>query len=90
MNADGTPAAIGKVAIDSHIKSVVDLYKQQKALRINNEEHPRVGALNAFLGTLDHTELKRKRETFDDRGTNTLDDGYLISQLDITSRYFMK
>ncbi|KAG1178328.1 hypothetical protein G6F70_006238 [Rhizopus microsporus] len=70
-DANGTAASIGKSTIDSHIKSVVDLYRQQRALKINHEDHPRGSVLKAFLKTLKYTQLKRKRKNLEDNVADT-------------------
>lgn len=81
-DTNGTAASIGRSTIDSHIKSVVDLYRQQRALKINHEDHPRGGVLKAFLKTLSYTQLKRKRKNLDDRVTDTPNEDHPPNQLE--------
>lgn len=79
-DANGTAASIGKSTIDSHIKSAVDLYRQQRALKINHEDHPRGSVLKAFLKTLNYTQSKRKRKNLEDNVADTPNEDHSSNQ----------
>ena len=83
------PIPLGKESILAHIKAIVDIWKNQTALKIHSHPHPRGGVLRSLLDNLDRNEIARKREAFEDRGANTLNDGYKSSQLELVGRYFL-
>ncbi|KAF4036872.1 Centromere DNA-binding protein complex CBF3 subunit [Phytophthora infestans] len=55
---------------------MVDLWKQQARANINCNPSPRDGALSALLKLTKYEEDERKRKNFEDRGADTLLDGY--------------
>lgn len=86
--SDGTPVPLGRESILAYIKAVVDLYNQQKELGFNNHGHPRGSVVKRFLDTNVKKETKRKRDEYEDRGKNTLNDGYTNDELTKVNEFF--
>lgn len=64
--------------VNLYVAAVVDIYKQQVAMRMNNHPHPREGTVKNFLGGLRKTsELKRRLEHVDRGAGDTYDEDFL-------------
>lgn len=86
---DGSPIPLGKESILAYVKAVSDLYNTQKALKINSNEAARGPLVRTFLDNLEKTKVRQKRANFEDRGKNTLNDGYTKDELMKISQYFI-
>ena len=86
---DGSPIALGKESILGYFKAICDLYNTQKALHINSNEAARGPLVRTFLDNLEKTKVKQKRANFEDRGKNTLNDGYTKDELMRVGLYFI-
>lgn len=81
---------LGRESILAYVKAAMDLYNSQHSLGINNNPKARGPLVTAYLETLEKKESKRKRNEFEDRGRNTLKDGYSKKELLDVSSYFLK
>jgi hypothetical protein len=80
---------LSKWSIQNGAKSLVDLYKKQK-LEGNIYPHPREGGiLRGMLSDFSRQDVKRRLEQFEDRGANTLNDGYDTEALMRIAQYFL-
>ena len=87
--SDGTPVPLGRESNLAYIKAVVYLYNQQKELGFNNHGYPRGSVVKRFLDTNVKKETKRKRDEYEDRGKNTLNDGYTNDELAKVNEFFL-
>jgi hypothetical protein len=69
-------AKIGKSSLMMYISSIVDLYQYQKAINMNNNEHPRNNLVKRLINMYAGQENERKKSAYVDRGIGTLLDGY--------------
>ena len=65
-----------KEGIEGHVKPIVALYREQRAMKINSHDHPRGEALKQFLLSRIKQRVRADRENYADRGLNTILDGY--------------
>ena len=63
------------------IKSIVDLWRVQTSNKVNTSPLARGSASNAKLDCIKRSAHQRKRETFEDRGKGTSQDGYTQEEL---------
>ncbi|KAG1488052.1 hypothetical protein G6F54_012291 [Rhizopus delemar] len=80
-NADGSPAPLGRESVLAYVKAVVDLYHQQVEAGFNKHTMARGPIVKRFLDTHTKKETRRKRTEYEDRGKNTLNDGYTDQEL---------
>ncbi|CEG75365.1 hypothetical protein RMATCC62417_10421 [Rhizopus microsporus] len=88
-NPDGTPIALGRESVLAYVKAIADIYSKQKALGLNPHGPARGPLVRTFLDTLEKEKVKSKRQSFEDRGKNTLNDGYTKQELKKASDYFL-
>ncbi|CEI94485.1 hypothetical protein RMCBS344292_08695 [Rhizopus microsporus] len=88
-NADGTPIALGRESVLAYVKAIADMYSKQKTLGLNPHGPARGPLVRAFLDTIEKEKVKSKRQNFEDRGKNTLNDGYTKQELEKVSDYFL-
>lgn len=81
---------MGKESILSYVKALVSLYNEQSALGINRHPHPRGKLVKAFLDTHAKKVTQKKRNDYEDRGKNTLTDGYTGKEMSDINRYFLE
>ena len=62
---------------------------QAKTLGLNPHGPARGPLVRTFLDTLEKEKVKSKRQNFEDRGKNTLNDGYTKQELEKVSDYFL-
>ncbi|ETP36757.1 hypothetical protein F442_15373 [Phytophthora nicotianae P10297] len=68
---------------------MVDLWKQQARAKINSHPSPRDDAVTALLKLTQYEEDNRKRKNYEDRGADTLLDGYTATeQIQQVASYF--
>ena len=71
---------VGKVIVGQHIKALVDLYRFQSQVPVDNAttvpEYPRSDAVKKFLKMIERSEYEKEREEYVDRGIGTIVDGY--------------
>lgn len=67
---------IGIRSIEMIVSAIVDLWKQQKAQRINTEPSPNSDSVKAFLQIIRESTAARLRTNFTDTGVGSLLDGY--------------
>lgn len=80
---------IGASSVNSYIAGLVDMWKLQCRLGVNSHPTPRDEAVTALLKVTEHEEDERKRKNFEDRGADTMLDGYsTFEQLKQISSYF--
>ncbi|CEJ01408.1 hypothetical protein RMCBS344292_15435 [Rhizopus microsporus] len=87
-NPDGTPIALGRESVLAYVKAIADIYSKQKALGLNPHGPARGPLVRTFLDTLEKEKVKSKRQNFEDRGKNTLNDGYTKQELEKTDSAF--
>lgn len=87
-NADGTPVPLGRESILAYVKACGDLHNAQRSLNLNPYEKARGPLVKAFLDTLQKENAKARRSNYEDRGKNTLNDGYTKEELRKVSDYF--
>ncbi|KAG1049061.1 hypothetical protein G6F43_008591 [Rhizopus delemar] len=87
-NDDGTPVALGRESILAYVKAISDMYNKQKALEWNTNGVARGPLVKSFLDTLEKEKVKRRRLNYEDRGKNTLNDGYSKEELKKVSSFF--
>jgi hypothetical protein len=63
-------------SVRGYITAITDLYRTQKALGINSHSSPREDNVRQYLKTLQRRDAQRKKELFEDKGKDTLLDGY--------------
>ncbi|EIE88996.1 hypothetical protein RO3G_13707 [Rhizopus delemar RA 99-880] len=88
-NADGSPAPLGRESVLAYVKAVVDLYHQQVEAGFNKHTMARGPIVKRFLDTHTKKEARRKRTEYEDRGKNTLNDGYTDQELLRINQYFL-
>ena len=86
---NGTPIALGRESVLAYVKAIADIYSKQKALGLNPHGPARGPLVRTFLDTLEKEKVKSKRQNFEDRGKNTLNDGYTKQELEKVSDYFL-
>jgi hypothetical protein len=80
---------IGRATVNSYVAAMVDLWRQQQRLKINNHPSPRDGAVSAFIKITGYEENDRRRKNFADRGADTMLDGYTTTeQIQNIARFF--
>lgn len=83
--------SLGKESIQQYVKAVIDLHNQH---RKNNSSIPDIKVrgplVNAFLDTHAREKAKEKRDALDDRGENTLGDGYDEEEYQRIGEHFLK
>ena len=88
-NADGTAIPLGKESVLSYVKAVSDLCTTQKALDWNPNGVAWGPLVRTFIDTLENKRAQSKRNAFEDRGKNTLNDGYNKIESEKLSYYFL-
>lgn len=68
--------------IQAWIKAIVDLWTVQVSNKINNNPHPRGTSVKAKLDAVKRSAHQRKKETFQDRGKGSIQDGYSPEELE--------
>ncbi|KAK9233688.1 hypothetical protein V1525DRAFT_392259, partial [Lipomyces kononenkoae] len=63
-------------ALKLHVAAVTDLWKQQVDLGINPHSKPRSANVQAMLNAYSMQTYKRNRDSYTDRGTGSIFDGY--------------
>lgn len=71
------------------VKAITSLYNDQVALKTNPHPHPRGHLTKTFLNTFVKKTTEKKRENFEDRGKNLLNDGYTQKEMVEVSKYFL-
>jgi hypothetical protein len=75
--------------VSAYACSVVDLWKTQRQLGMNNSDHPRDESVKTLLGLVHKEKTKRKKAQFVDRGKNGLLDGYTTNdEIELISLFF--
>ncbi|KAF4027845.1 putative centromere DNA-binding CBF3-like domain-containing protein [Phytophthora infestans] len=69
-------STIGRFTVSSYFVAMVDLWKKQVQPNINSNPSPRNEAVKALLKVTEYEEDERKRKVFEDRGVDTMLDGY--------------
>ncbi|KAG1634730.1 hypothetical protein G6F44_010014 [Rhizopus delemar] len=87
-NNDGTPVALGRESILAYVKAISDMCNTQKALEWNTNGVSSGPLIRAFLNTLENEKVKRRRLNYEDRGKNTLNDGYSKEELKKVNSFF--
>ncbi|EIE89012.1 hypothetical protein RO3G_13723 [Rhizopus delemar RA 99-880] len=80
-NDDDTPVALGRESILAYVKAISDMCNTQKALGWNTNGVARGPLVRTFLDTLEKEKVKHSRLNYEDRGKNTLNDGYSKEEL---------
>ncbi|WWC90451.1 uncharacterized protein L201_005386 [Kwoniella dendrophila CBS 6074] len=63
-------------SVDMYISAVIALWNDQVAEGRNISKHPRSGSVKALLAVLQKMTVDRRKMTYQDKGVNTLFDGY--------------
>jgi hypothetical protein len=86
---EGRSKKIGKATVNSYVAAIVDLWRQQQRLKINNHPSPRDDAVTALLKITEYDENDRRRKCFEDRGADTMLNGYTTTdQIQQNARFF--
>ena len=62
--------------VHGYITALTDLYRIQKAIKINSHPSPREDSVREYLKTLQRRDAQRKKEQFANKGRDTLLNGY--------------
>lgn len=85
----GRSQTVGKSTVNSYVAAMVDLWRQQQRMKINNHPSPRDDAVALLLQLTEYEEDNRRRKNFEDRGASTLLDGYTTTeQIAKVARFF--
>ncbi|ETP08742.1 hypothetical protein F441_15343 [Phytophthora nicotianae CJ01A1] len=89
QNQDRREVTVGRSTVNSYVAAMVDLWKQQARAKINSHPSPRDDAVTALLKLTQSEEDNRKRKNYEDRGADTLLDGYTATeQIQQVASYF--
>ncbi|KAG1048930.1 hypothetical protein G6F43_008712 [Rhizopus delemar] len=80
--------ALGRESILVYVKAISDMCNTQKALEWNTNGVSSGPLIRAFLNTLENEKVKRRRLNYEDRGKNTLNDGYSKEELKKVNSFF--
>ena len=82
---------IGYSSLSAHGSACIDLYKEQDSKNMNSNLHPRdTSSLKTLFQNVRLSQAATRRETFEDRGLGTIQDGYTTSaELEKICNYFM-
>ncbi|KAG2225598.1 hypothetical protein INT45_013709 [Circinella minor] len=84
---DGRAKRLGKESLAGYAKAVGALQTVQAAI-LGNKNSPARGTLvKNLLSDYDRENTIRRRVEYEDRGTNTINDGYTLDDLRLISRY---
>ncbi|KAG2216142.1 hypothetical protein INT45_002563 [Circinella minor] len=84
---DGKAKRLGKESLAGYAKAVGALQTVQAAV-LGNKNPPARGTLvKNLLSDYDRENAIRRRIEYEDRGTNTINDGYTLDELRLISRY---
>ncbi|KAG2882821.1 hypothetical protein C6341_g26210 [Phytophthora cactorum] len=67
--------------VEAYAKTVIDLYKLQQTLQLNQHAHPRGITYHDFLDTVKRSETERKRKNYVDRALGTVLDSYNMEDM---------
>ncbi|KAF1334759.1 Short-chain dehydrogenase, partial [Globisporangium splendens] len=87
---DGTPKPLSLQGVEAYAKAVIDMYKLQRTLEVNDKPHLRGKALRGLFDTLKRGETKSKRDEFVDRGLGTVLDGYNLEDMKCLTDHWLK
>ncbi|KAL3694617.1 hypothetical protein R1sor_008268 [Riccia sorocarpa] len=80
---------IGRSTVQAYTAAVVDLWNQQKRLKVNPHPNPRDDAVQQLLRNVQAEHEETRKKNFDDRGVGTLLDGYTtITELKTIADFF--
>ncbi|CEG83887.1 hypothetical protein RMATCC62417_17753 [Rhizopus microsporus] len=88
-NSDGAPIALSRESVLAYVKAIAGMYSKQKPLGLNPHDPAREPLVRTFLDTLEKEKVKNKRQNFEGRGKNTLNDGYTKQEMEKDSGYFL-
>ncbi|OWZ11052.1 hypothetical protein PHMEG_00015984 [Phytophthora megakarya] len=71
---------VGKATVKGYVTAMVDLWRQQQRMKINNHPSPRDDAVVMLLKVTEDEEDDRRRINVDDRGTDAMLDGYTTTK----------
>ncbi|OWZ02399.1 hypothetical protein PHMEG_00026051 [Phytophthora megakarya] len=77
---EGRTQTVGIATVKGYVAAMVDLWRQQQRMKINNHPSPRDDAVVMLLKVTEYEEDDRRRKNFDDRGTDTMLDGYTTTE----------
>lgn len=81
--------SMGVENIQQHVKAAVNLWQIQKSAGCNDWPNPRQGAsLKGLIRKIKRQQAQMKKDRFDDKGVDTLIDGYQMRDLPRVSQYF--
>ena len=87
---DDTKYELSRESVLGYVKACVSLYNEQSALGIIPFPHPRGKLVKAFLDTRTKKQTEKKRSNYEDRGKNTLNDGYSSKEMLRINQYFLE
>ncbi|KAG2781026.1 hypothetical protein Pcac1_g9129 [Phytophthora cactorum] len=73
--------ALSMAGVEAYAKTVIDLYKLQQTLQLNQHAHPRGITYHDFLDTVKRSETERKRKNYVDRALGTVLDSYNMEDM---------
>ncbi|KAI9915619.1 hypothetical protein PsorP6_008204 [Peronosclerospora sorghi] len=80
-NDNGHPVPLSVKCYQTYISTLVQMWNDQISLKMHSNPHPNEIALKSFIKSLKCKETTRRREEFEDRGMNTLPDGYTVKDM---------
>ena len=87
---DGSSLAISKQTVESYVKAVCALYREQRDADKNKGPSPRSQLVRSVMAKFIKDNTKRRLEGLEDRGVNTINDGYNRTKLEEIGKYFME
>lgn len=88
-NEDGSAIPLERESILGYVKAISDLCNTQRALGTNSNGVARGQLVRTYLDTLEKKRSRNKRKEFEDRGKNTLNDGYSKIELEKVCNFFL-
>jgi hypothetical protein len=70
------PKALKVQTVRVYLAALAELYSAQVSMGLNKHPNFRGAALNRLMTGLSHTQARKRQETFEDRGTGSINEGY--------------
>lgn len=80
IEGESVKQTLSEASIKAYIAALVDLWGVQVSMRTNTHASPRGALVKGLIRTRRQQESKRKREQYEDRGLNSLQDGYTSAE----------
>ena len=75
-NLDGIATEISSSTLNTAMSALVDLWKRQKASKVNSHDSPRAGPAKMLIQSTKLGNADRRKRTYVDKGIGSLLDGY--------------